>query len=323
MNESSQPTVSVCIATYNQDRYIKDCLASVLAQLVDVPLEILVGDDGTDPDTPLIVGRLSERHPGVIHYFRHPENLGPAGNYQFLVARARGRYIAHLDGDDFWLPGKLAAQLEWLEAHPESLACYGSAVVVDERGAPAGVFSRPIHRTVDLSFLLAGGNFLNHSSMVYRTSHRHLVLDIPEPFIDYRLHLNFARHGVLGVIDRAMVVYRLGSVSSMIRTMPEKVHAMYFEALVSAMSDPAVSRATRRSALIHFWRTIVLSALLARDFGAMSRWTKKFKSAYPQDHFAVISAGSLWAGWRVVRAVVRRLMRMADAGNEIKVLYER
>lgn len=323
MNEPGQPMVSVCIATYNQDRYIKDCLASVLAQLVDVPLEVLVGDDGTDPGTPSIVRRLSELYPGVIRYFRHPQNLGPAGNYQFLIARARGRYIAHLDGDDFWLPGKLAAQLQWLDAHPESLACYGSAVVVDEQGALAGVFSRPVHRTVDLNFLLARGNFLNHSSMVYRASHRHLVLDISEPFIDYRLHLNFARHGVLGVIDRAVVVYRLGSISSMIRAMPEKVHVMYFEALVSAMSDPAVSRATRRSALIHFWRSIVLGAMLARDVGAVSRWARRFKSVYPQDHFLVIIAGSLWAGWRVARAVVRRLIRVAGTGDELRVLYER
>jgi len=154
----SSPTVSVCITTYNQDRYIKDCVVSALAQIPDTSIEILIGDDGAGPQTPQIIARLMAFHPGVIRYFKHKKNMGPSANYQFLIREARGLYLAHLDGDDFWLPGKLAAQLAWLQDHPNSVACYANAIMVSDDQQVMGAFSSSISQPVDLAFLLAKGN---------------------------------------------------------------------------------------------------------------------------------------------------------------------
>ena len=126
------PLVSVCVATYKQDRYIEACLLSVLGQTGNIPIEVLVGNDGDSPETPNIVARLADRFPGVIRYFAHPRNLGASRNYQFLVREARGRYIAHLDGDDHWVPSKLKTQIAWLDAQPHCPACYTNAAVVDD-----------------------------------------------------------------------------------------------------------------------------------------------------------------------------------------------
>lgn len=321
--EGAVPKVSVCVMTYHHERYIKDCVVSVLAQLPDVSLEILVGDDGSGPETAEIMRRLMARHPGVIQYFHHERNLGPTSNCQFLMSRARGSYVAILDGDDFWLPGKLAAQVAWLDAHPQSPACYTNAVVIDDHGVVTGVFHPRFTRAVDLAFLLERGNFLNHSSMLFRAAFLPHFLAIKEPYIDYRMHLMLARQGVLGLVHRELVVYRQGSAHSMVRVVPQKVHAMYFEALGFALADPAVSRATRRAALVHFWRSIVLRALLTRHLADLWRWSAKFRAAYPRDHLYVIMAGTLWAGWRVVRALGRKLTRPFRRANELRVLYER
>src|SRR5437764_971025 len=123
-NPLPRPIVSVCVTTYNHEAYIKDCLISVLSQEIDVPVEVLVGDDGSSDMTGRIVAEVMLSYPGNIQYFFHAENLGPSANYQFLINNATGSYIAHLDGDDHWLPGKLAAQLHLLALHPECSACF-------------------------------------------------------------------------------------------------------------------------------------------------------------------------------------------------------
>ena len=126
------PRVTVCIVTYNHERYIHDCIMSVLAQAHDVSLEVLIGDDQSTDRTEEIARALAARFPDVIRYFRHENRLGPGGNYQFLIGRARGEYIAHLDGDDFWLPGKLTKQISVMDKDSGVSASYTNALCIDD-----------------------------------------------------------------------------------------------------------------------------------------------------------------------------------------------
>lgn len=319
----SSPTVSVCIATYNQDRYIKDCLVSVLAQIPDTSFEILVGDDGSGPETPGIIASLMALYPGTIRYFKHEKNLGASANYQFLIREARGHYLAHLDGDDFWLPGKLAKQLAWLQAHPDSVACYTNAVVVNDSQELRGLFSSPIAVPVDLPFLLSKGNFLNHSSILYRATHKNVILEFTGPFIDYRIHLNFARFGRLGFINATYVVYRLGSAHSMVRTTPDLVLNLYFDALASILTDPLVSSTMRRRALRHFWRAIVVEGLAKGRIAWGVGWARKIRSRYPGDVISVLIPGVFLAVGALNALVLQRGVERMLGVNHLKVLHER
>ena len=319
----NSPIVSVCITTYNQDRYIKDCVVSALAQAADTSIEILIGDDGSGPETPRIIASLMEQHPGVIRYFKHEKNLGASGNYQFLIREARGLYLAHLDGDDFWLPGKLAAQIAWLQAHSGSVACYTNAVVVSDDQQVMGVFSSAISEPIDLPFLLAKGNFLNHSSLLYRASHRDVILEFSGPFIDYRIHLNFARIGELGLINAAYVVYRLGSEHSMVRTTPTFVQDMYFEAVRAALADPLISRSVRRQALLHFWRAIAVEGMAKGRFAWGLAWARKIRAACSVGAASILIAGVLGALATLAGLVLRKALKGFARRNHLKVLHER
>lgn len=317
------PLVSVCVTTYNQDRYIEDCLVSVLMQLQDAALEILVGDDGVGEETPHIVARLMERYPGVIRYFRHENNLGPSGNYQFLVRAARGHYIAHLDGDDFWLPGKIRAQLQWLTDNPDSAACYTNAVVVSDDRKVRGVFSSEVQGPVSLEYLLVEGNFLNHSSMLYRAKYKSLIVDIVGPFIDYRMHLNFAKLAPLGVNSAAYVAYRLDSEHSMIRRTPGLVQNLYFEAMVSVLSDAAVSVFARRCSLRHFWRAIALETLAHGRFAWAGTWARTIAARYPADVWAVLPQGVIQALWDLSALVIQRSIGRLFQSRNLRILHKR
>src|SRR6266516_3269144 len=93
----SRLKVSVCVVAYNHGRYIGDCLASVVGQQVEADLEILVGDDCSTDETREIIAAYAARYPGLVHPVFHPRNIGGTRNYQVLIGKAEGDYIAHLD----------------------------------------------------------------------------------------------------------------------------------------------------------------------------------------------------------------------------------
>lgn len=264
--------VSVCVVTYNHARYIRDCLTSVLAQRDDVPLEILVGDDLSEDETGEIVVELAAIHPNVIRYFRHPQRLGPVENYQFLIREARGEYIAHLDGDDFWLPGKLRRQLPLMESNPQQIAVYSNAVVVDDSGGLRGGFNGVVPESFDLGFLLRGGNFLCHGSLMYRAAARQCILEMQAPFIDYQIHIRLAALGDLAYVNHALVGYRVASATSMSILQSTRVRELYWQALTCVPPSPGLER-DLASAMAHFTMISCWDALAAgRPKEALHVW---------------------------------------------------
>ena len=95
------PEVSVCVVTYNQEKYITECLQSVVDQETDFDFEVLVGDDCSTDGTRRIVQEFAEKYPDIIKPILHSKNTGAFHNYVSVHNAAMGKYIAHLDGDDY------------------------------------------------------------------------------------------------------------------------------------------------------------------------------------------------------------------------------
>ena len=157
--------ISVCIVTFNHAEYIQDCLASVLGQQVNADIEILVGDDCSTDNTREIISCFAHLYPTIITPIFHQTNIGGSHNYQYLIHQADGDYIAHLDGDDFWLPGKLAAQMAFLDRKSNCVAVYANAAVVNDAGELIAKFNGRVSEEITIDDLLRRGNFLNASSV--------------------------------------------------------------------------------------------------------------------------------------------------------------
>ena len=111
------PLVSVVIPSYNCGGVIGDTLESVLAQ--DYPaLEVIVVDDGSTDDTCDVVARYGDRVTLL-----QQRNAGAAVARNAGIRCARGDYVALLDADDLWLPGKLSIQVDHLEGNPQVGTC--------------------------------------------------------------------------------------------------------------------------------------------------------------------------------------------------------
>lgn len=115
--ENQKPLVTVIIPTYNRVRFLKEAIDSVLSQDFK-NFELIVVDDGSTDNT---FELLSEYRDSIK--FLKQNNKGVSAARNRGIAEAKGELIAFLDSDDLWLPGKLAAQLEFFQSYPDALIC--------------------------------------------------------------------------------------------------------------------------------------------------------------------------------------------------------
>lgn len=127
------PLVSVLIISYNHEQYMAQTLESVLMQKTNFHFEIVVGDDASPDNTRGICEAYIQKYPDIIRVLPTPHNLGVVPNYIRTLKACRGKYIAHLDGDDYWIDAeKLQKQVDRLEADPDLTICYTSRRVYRE-----------------------------------------------------------------------------------------------------------------------------------------------------------------------------------------------
>lgn len=112
--------LSVGILTYNQDKFIRQCLDAVLMQEVDFEYEIVVGDDASSDGTQDVLREYGAKYPDKFVLLLGEKNEGISMNYKKVLSTCKGKYIALCEGDDYWTDAhKLQAQVDFLEKHPD------------------------------------------------------------------------------------------------------------------------------------------------------------------------------------------------------------
>lgn len=123
------PTVSVIIPTYNRKKLISESIQSVLDQTFQ-DFEIIVVDDGSTDGTAEVI----KLFPTEKLKYVYQKNSGRSNARNHALRLAKGRYVAFLDSDDLYLPGKLELQVGYMEEHSEVSMIYTSAYCMDENG---------------------------------------------------------------------------------------------------------------------------------------------------------------------------------------------
>ena len=126
--------VSVCIVTYNQENYIAECLEGIVTQQTNFKFEVIVGEDCSTDNTRLIIQEYIEKYPELIIPVFHEKNVGAVENIKQVYKKAKGKYIAHIDGDDLVLPDKLQKQFDILEANPDCNICTHDVIRIEKNG---------------------------------------------------------------------------------------------------------------------------------------------------------------------------------------------
>ena len=130
--------VSVLCTAYNHERYIRKCLDGFVMQKTNFKYEVLINDDASTDETAQIIREYEEKYPDIIKPIYQTENQYSKGvkiTTEILAPKARGKYIAFCEGDDYWCEeNKLQAQVEALETHPECKMCVHKVGSCKENG---------------------------------------------------------------------------------------------------------------------------------------------------------------------------------------------
>jgi glycosyltransferase involved in cell wall biosynthesis len=123
-----EPAVSVIVCFLNEERFLAEAVASVVAQTF-TDWELLLVDDGSSDGSSAIARQLAAADSRRIAYLDHADhrNLGLSASRNAGIRRARGRFVAFLDADDAWYPHKLEQQVAILEAHPQAAMVIGAS----------------------------------------------------------------------------------------------------------------------------------------------------------------------------------------------------
>jgi glycosyltransferase involved in cell wall biosynthesis len=212
----ADPIVSVCITTYDHEKFIGEAIEGALIQETDFPYEIIILEDKSTDKTREIVCGYQQRHPDTIRLRLATENLYSKNKrYPAIGARsaARGKYIAQCDGDDYWTdPMKLQKQTDFLEDYPNCTICYAAAEILDnESGEILQGVRKPddVRRFYPLEYVLRKNPF-SLSTAFYR---HEACGELPPWFFaglngDYCLLVLCARKGTVGYIDEKCAVHR-------------------------------------------------------------------------------------------------------------------
>lgn len=315
------PVVSVLMLAYNHGPYLAQAIESVLAQQTDLPIELLIGEDCSTDNTRDIALQYQKTYPEIIRIFTADRNVGSTLNHRRVLLAARGEFHAYVDGDDYWLPGKLLRQVEYLREHPRCVAGYTNALTVDHDGNNIGVFNDVGDEQFDLGALLRKGNFLTNSSVLYRASARPALLGIDVPSIDYRVHLMLARTGFVAQLSVPLVIYRIGSVGSMVADGNDRVRQLYWEAILSVPRE-LITDADLARGVADFLRRVFYRSLRTRQIALLREWIPPVFATSP---YGVTRTSLLIAG-SIIRVGYKELagrFRKDSEGHRLKVLYRR
>ncbi|WP_163444659.1 glycosyltransferase [Flavobacterium columnare] len=209
--------VSVCMITYNHEKYIKQAIESILMQKTNFDFELIISNDNSNDTTHKIILDLLEEHidSKKIKYLHNKKNLGMMPNFIQAIQNCKGEYIALCEGDDYWTdPEKLQKQVDFLDTNKNFAICFHPVNIDYQNEIIEDNITKKVKNHTSI-YDLASGNYIHTCSVLYRNN---LYNSFPEyfystPIGDYFLHLLNAQYGDIYRLEETMGNYRIHDTS--------------------------------------------------------------------------------------------------------------
>lgn len=209
--------VDVLIVCYNQEKYIRQALESVLMQRVssDIEVRVVVADDSSTDGTIAIIHEIEKRSIFPFVYLDSLSNMGHIANYQRAFSACKGDYVCVLEGDDYWTsPYHIEKHVRCLDEHREIAMCVNKLVLYYQDDCFYHV--RENINSDNLCYVTTRDHILqnridNHSACCYRTEllHRIPLSVMGDTFDDWLLGIFMSQFGFIGQLSEVTSVYRI------------------------------------------------------------------------------------------------------------------
>lgn len=207
--------LSILLITYNQSKYIEQCLDSISMQKAEIEIEIVVADDCSTDNTAAIIRQYAERSLFKFIFLPTTNNLGFVKNYQRAFNACTGNYIAVMEGDDYWTdPSRLTKHVQFLEQHLECVMTMNRYIMRNEFSNSYSVIgwtSPDMFEYVNGHQMAIENRLGNMSACVFRTSEiRKIKPDMFDmPIADWLIGMVLCEYGPIAVLNDCMSVYRI------------------------------------------------------------------------------------------------------------------
>ncbi len=211
--ENIKELVHVFMVTYNHEKFIAQAIESVLMQKTTFKYKIIIGEDCSTDRTGEIVKQYTNDYPDKIASFINKKNLGIKNNVSQVFKACTAKYIAMLEGDDYWTdPYKLQKQVDFLEENPEYTMCVHNAIVHFEDVENRDYFFNPADQKsiITTEDLIEKWSFATASMLFVASLQPNRDNDILSRIHngDLFLALMVSLHGPIKYIPNVMSVYR-------------------------------------------------------------------------------------------------------------------
>lgn len=231
------PLVSIDCITYNHAPYIRQCLEGFLMQKTNFSFEVLVHDDASNDGTADIIREYEIKYPNLIKPIYQTENQWSKGksiSAEYNFPRARGKYIALCEGDDYWIdPLKLQKQVDFLENHLEYSMCFHGAEVKIELNKLTS--SRKLYKHLQtreyFGFEILKQWSIPTASVMFRNNYGKLPQNKHFLFGDIVLFLWLAENGKIFCMKDIMAVYRRNGGSVSLKKIPYRKFIDHYVAI--------------------------------------------------------------------------------------------
>jgi glycosyltransferase involved in cell wall biosynthesis len=267
----SDVKVSVVVLTYKHREYLAQCLDSILLQETTFKFDIIIGHDASPDDASVAISEVyAKSHSDKIILLKHETNVGGTRNYFLSTKLATGEYIAHIDGDDYMLPGKLQAQSDYLDDNPD-VSLVGHHMYDLENGnlkdSPAA-----IRRKINTDELLLTGCPFCHSSIMYRRSAIRTDSRDKET-VDFYIYLGLSFSGCVSVIPAYYGVYRKNLGMSTRREYKGTIASAYMDAIDFASENQVCPNVIHKARCLMRMRMAV-NFIHGGDFASFRTWCR-------------------------------------------------
>ena len=202
------PSISVVMAVYNCENFLRIAIESILNQSF-IDFEFIIINDGSTDKSPHIINSFTDERIRVFNQ----ENQGLAYSLNFGISMAKGKYIARMDADDISLPERFQVQYNYMEKNKNVDVLGGAMLYINENGNYLGRSFSLISTNIIKYYLLNFDNVISHPTVFIRSS----SIDKYGKYFsrlrlneDYHLWNKFLRKGAdIRNISNVLIQYRL------------------------------------------------------------------------------------------------------------------
>ncbi len=269
--------VTVGVALYNHEKYIIECLESIVKQSY-TNIELVVIDDGSsDNSFEVAKNYLDNQNYNKNYKIITRSNKGMCNTLNEIAEQAKGKYISFIGSDDYWMLNKIEEQVNYLENNPDIILVHSNSIKVDENGKEIGLLDYSSKKNSGDMFesLILGSGGINTPSHLYKTEIYSKIgfYDSSFKFEDIDFWLRLTKIYSIGYINKFHTFYRWhgGNLSD-----DKNKLKFYNDEIIKIFNKNIENESLKKKAILRIYRKSYLLSLRTLEFRYLIKYLYKY-----------------------------------------------